>query len=43
MEEGRFSPLQMDYFKITMEDFEKAIEKFNPNPNKRRPIGYKLD
>ena len=25
MEEGRFSPLQMDYFKITMEDFEKAI------------------
>lgn len=41
MDEGRFSPSMMDFFRITTEDFEKAIANFNNgNSPKRNPIGF---
>ena len=40
MANGRFSPAQMDYFKIIEDDFTKAIENFKPSDKNRNPIGY---
>lgn len=40
MNEGRFCSEMMDYFKITNEDFYKAIDDFKSNEKKRISIGY---
>lgn len=41
MEEGRFTPAMLEYFRITAEDFEKSIASFNnENSKKRNPIGF---
>lgn len=43
MEKGRFSPQQLDYFSINLEDFEKAISNFKGSKPKRKPIGFQIN
>lgn len=40
MANNRFSLAQMNYFKITEDDFTKAIDSFKPSGKNRNPIGY---
>lgn len=40
MDEGRFTSEMLDYFRITEEDFDKAISDFSTGAKKRSPIGY---
>lgn len=40
MEEGRYTPEMLEYFRITAEDFDKAIDSFSSGAKQRNPIGF---
>lgn len=40
MEEGRYTPEMLHYFRITMDDFNKAIDAFTSETKKRNPVGF---